>query len=288
MDALTLTPGLKYVSFNRTIDATVNQGNSLPLNTSQTWTKALPTLTARYMIGPQWSAYAQYAQGMLAPNINAFYPPKNAVAPTLPSTLEPSQSTNYQLGTTWASKRVTLSGDVYMIDFSNQSTGTPCGIYTCYTNTGGVKYNGIEGEGTYVLVEGVSVYGNYAINNYSMSTAGGVLQNVPKNTATAGLIYNQGPAYASLMAKEVGARYSGTDVNGNAIPFASYTLVNFASSYTFKKGDGLGKNTKVGFQINNLFNKNSLYASFNTDANGNPLFYAIPTRSYMVSLSTDM
>lgn len=293
-DALTVTPGLKYVSFNRTIDAAVNQGaTNAPLNTSQTWTKALPTLTAHYMIQPEWSAYAQYAQGMLAPNINAFYPAGGTTA-TIPSQLSPEQSTNYQLGTTWASKRLTLSGDVYMVDFSNQNTGTPCGIYTCYNNTGGVKYNGVEGEGTYVLGSGMSLYGNYAINNYSMSTAGATLQNVPKNTATAGLIYNQGPAYASLIAKEVGQRYSGVDYsvnpNGNPIPMGSYTIVNFASSYTFSKDDGLGKNTKVGFQINNLLNKNSIFASFANDASAaqNPMFYTIPTRSFMVSLSADM
>ncbi|WP_283745474.1 TonB-dependent receptor [Sideroxydans sp. CL21] len=293
-EALTVTPGLKYVSFNRMMDATVNQGaTGAPLNTSQTWTKALPTLTAHYMIQPEWSAYAQYAQGMLAPNINAFYP-KGGTTATLPSQLAPEQSTNYQLGTTWASKRLTLSGDVYMVDFSNQNTGTPCGIYTCFNNTGGVKYNGVESEGTYVLGQGMSLYGNYAINNYSMSTAGGTLQNVPKNTATAGLIYNQGPAYASLIAKEVGQRYSGTDYsvnpNGNPISMGSYTIVNFASSYTFSKDDGLGKNTKVGFQINNLLNKNSIFASFANDASAaqNPMFYTIPTRSFMVSLSADM
>ena len=295
-DALTVTPGVKYVSFKRTIDATVNQGgnSNAPLSSSQTWTKALPTLTAHYMIAPQWSAYAQYAQGMLAPNLNSFYPPKGATGPTVPSTLEPSQSTNYQLGTTWTSKRLTLSVDVYYIDFSNQNTAVPCGINTCYNNTGGVKYNGIEGEGTYVLMGGISLYGNYAINNYKLSdpTASPLL-NTPKNTATVGLTYNQGPAYASMMAKEVGQRYSGQDANGNAIPFASYTVVNFASSYTFTKDDGLGKNTKLGFQVNNLFNKNDIYASF-ANANdgvgsaGTPMFYTIPTRSYMVTLSTDM
>jgi len=287
-DALTVTPGLKYVSFNRWINATVNQGaTNAPLYTSQTWTKALPALNARYMIEPTWSVYAQYAQGMLAPNINAFYPAKGTVA-TLPSMLQAEQSTNYQIGSTWASKRLTLSGDIYYIDFTNQNTAIPCGIFTCFNNTGGVKYNGIEGEGTYVLVEGMSLYGNYAINNYKVSTVGTVLQNVPKNTAAAGLIYNQGPAYASLIAKEVGARYSGTDVNGNAIPFGSYTIVNFASSYTFDRDAGMGKNTKIGFQIDNLANKNSLYASFANDANGNPMFFAIPTRSYWLSLSTDM
>ena len=263
-DALTVTPGVKYVSFKRTIDAPVNQGgNGQALNTSQTWTKALPALTARYMIAPQWSAYVQIAQGMLAPNINAFYPIKHTAGTTVPSQLEASKSTNYQLGTTWTTKRLTLSGDVYYIDFSNQNTAVPCGINTCYNNTGGVKYNGIEGEGTYVLFEGISLYGNYAINNYKMSdpTASPLL-NTPKNTATAGLIYNQGPVYASLMAKEVGQRYSGQDANGNAIPFGSYTVANFASSYTFTEGAGLGKNTKLGFQVNNLFNKNNIYASF--------------------------
>ena len=285
---LTVTPGMKYVSFNRTIDATVNQGaTGAALSSSQTWTKALPALTARYMVRQDLSVYAQYAQGMLAPNINAFYPAKGTTT-TNPAMLQPAQSTNYQLGSTWNSNALTLSGDVYLVDFSNQNTPTPCGIYTCFNNTGGVKYSGIEGEGTYVLGSGVSMYGNYAINNYSASTAGTVLQNIPKNTASAGLIYNQGPAYASLIAKEVGQRYSGVDINSNAIPMASYTIVNFASSYALDKSDFLGKNAKVGFQINNLLNRNDIYASFANDAAGNPMFYAMPTRSFMVSLSVDM
>jgi iron complex outermembrane receptor protein len=102
------------------------------------------------------------------------------------------------------------------------------------------------------------------------------------------VIYSQGPAYASLIAKEVGARSSGVDANGNPIDFGSYTITNFASSYTFNKSEGLGKNTKIGFQINNLFNYNDIYASFATDANGNPMYYVVPTRSYTVSLSVDM
>ncbi len=288
MKDLTVTPGLKYVSFNRTLDATVNQGaTGAPLSTSQTWTKALPTLTARYMVQPDLSVYAQYAQGMLAPNINAFYPTHGTVA-TDPGTLQPAESTNYQLGTTWNTEKLTLSADVYYIDFSNQNTPTPCGIYTCYNNTGGVKYSGIEGEGTYVMGAGFSLYGNYSINNYSVSTPGTVLQNIPKGTAALGVIYNHGPAYASLMAKEVGQYYSGVDVNGNAIPFSSYTTVNFASSYTLDKGGFLGKNARVGFQVDNLLNKNQIYASFANDANGNPMFYAMPTRTVMVSLSVDL
>lgn len=284
-DAFTITPGVKYASFKRTIDATVNQGSTgAPLSASQTWSKALPALVARYAIRPNWSAYAQYAEGFLAPNINTFYPAKGTQS-TLPSQLHPAQTKNYQLGTTWQSKGLTVAADAYKVDFTNQATPTPCGIFTCYVNSGGVKYNGVEGEATYYIGAGFNVYGNYAVNNYKMSTAGGQLQNVPKNTAAAGLIYNQGPAYAALIAKEVGRRYSGVDANGNLIRFSSYTVANFNASYTFQNLGDWAKNAKIGFQINNLFNKNDLFASFANDANGNPMFYVIPERSYELSLS---
>jgi iron complex outermembrane receptor protein len=285
-DALTLTPGLKYVSFNRKIDAIVNQGAGGSLNTSQTWTKALPALTAHYKIQPNWTAYAQFAKGMLAPNLNSFYP-KTSTGPNLVSTLSPEQTTNYQLGTTWVGNSLTVSGDVYSVDFSNKITSSPCGLNTCFSNGGGVKYNGIEGEATYVVGAGYSLYGNYAINNYTKSD-GGNIQNAPKSTAAAGVIYNQGPAYASLIAKQVGTRYSGVDTAGNDIPMSSYTVVNFATSYEFKNSAASGKSTKVGFQVSNLFNNNSVYASFANDANNNPMFYALPTRSYMVNLSIDL
>lgn len=286
-DALTVTPGLKYVSFNRKIDAIVNQGsNNGALSSSQTWTKALPALTAHYTIQPNWTAYAQIAKGMLAPNLNSFYP-KSATGINDVSTLVPEQTTNLQLGTTWAGDRLTVSGDIYSVDFSNKITSSPCGINTCFSNAGGVKYNGIEGEATYVVGAGYSLYGNYAVNNYTVS-AGGNIQNAPKTTAAAGVIYNQGPAYASLIAKQVGTRYSGTDINGNDIPMSSYTVVNLATSYKIRNMGAPGKTTKIGFQVNNLFNNNSVYASFANDANGNPMFYALPTRSYMVNLSVDL
>ena len=286
-DALTVTPGLKYVSFNRKIDAIVNQGsNNGALSSSQTWTKALPALTAHYTIQPNWTAYAQAAKGMLAPNLNSFYP-KSATGINDVSTLVPEQTTNLQLGTTWAGNRLTVSGDIYSVDFSNKITSSPCGINTCFSNSGGVKYSGIEGEATYVVGAGFSVYGNYAVNNYTVSS-GGNLQNAPKSTAAAGVIYSQGPAYASLIAKEVGKRYSGVDTAGNDIAMSSYTVVNFATSYKIRNSAVLGKSTKIGFQVNNLLNNNSIYSSFANDANGNPMFYALPTRSYMVNLSVDL
>ena len=281
-DALTVTPGLKYSSFTRSIDAPVNQGTNVPYSSSQTWAKALPALSAHYRIRQDWTAYAQFAEGFLAPNLNTFYK-----ANVIPGTLSPQSTKNFQLGTTWAGSRLTVSGDIYKIDFTNQITAAPCGIYTCFNNAGGVKYNGIEGESTYFVGEGFSLYGNYAINNYSTSDSS-VLLNVPKNTATAGLIYNRGPAYASLIAKEVGPRYSGNDALGNPIPFSSFTVTNFNYSYKLDSLGNWGKSAKVGFQVNNVFNKNGIFASFANDATGNPMFYVNPERNYALSLSVSM
>jgi iron complex outermembrane receptor protein len=285
-DALTITPGLKYSSFKRSIDATVNQGaTGAPLNTSQTWSKALPALTAHYTIQPGWTAYAQYADGYLAPNLNVFYP--KGTSPTSPGSLDATQSKNFQLGTTWSSDRWTASGDIYKINFDNLYSPFSCnGIYTCY-NAHNVNFSGEEVEGTYVVGAGYSLYGNFALNNYS-TTDGSVLQNTPRNTAAAGVIYNQGPVYASLIAKEVGQRYSNVDASGNNLSFSSFTVANFSSSYTLKDIGTWGKSAKIGFQANNLFNKNGIYSSLNSDGAGNPMFFVIPTRNYELSLSISM
>ncbi len=288
-DALTVTPGVKYAYFRRTLDAAVNQGaTGDPLNTEQSWAKALPALVAHYMIQPNWSAYAQYAEGFLAPNLNAFFPAKGTTTP-LPGELNPESTQNYQIGTTWKSRQLTLSGDIYKIDFTNQATKVACGVYTCYQNTGGVKYNGVEGEATYYLGQGFSLYGNYAINNYTLSTPG-FLPDVAKTTATAGAIYNQGPAYASLIAKYVGGRYGiATDVNGNPIYFGGFTVTNFNTSYEFKNLGSWAKDVKVGFQINNIFNYNNVYdAPTNDSTTGEAMYFVYPERNYELTVSVDM
>ena len=279
-DALTLTPGLKYVSFRRTLDASVNQGTGLPYSGEHTWTKVLPALTARYAIEKNWSAYAQLAKGFQAPNLNAFY----KTNPDL-GTLKPEETMNYQLGTTWASQRLALSADIYDIDFKNKIVASPSGTSTIFTNAGGATYKGVEGEGTYYVGEGFSIYGNYSVNSAKDKTNNQWLPNTPKTTAAAGVIYNQGQVYASLMAKNVGARFG--DV-GQTIPLAAYTVANFASSYTLKNIGGWAKNVKVGFQLNNLFNKTDIYALGTYDASNNPMYFTLPGRSYQLTLSASM
>ncbi|MBL7395922.1 TonB-dependent receptor, partial [Escherichia coli] len=73
IDSLAITPGVKYVHFTRGVDALVNQKSRSPIDTSQTWTKTLPFLTANWAAMTNWSFYAQYAQGMYVPDLSSFY-----------------------------------------------------------------------------------------------------------------------------------------------------------------------------------------------------------------------
>ena len=199
---------------------------------------------------------------------------------------------NYQSGTTLNIKRLTVSGDVYYIDNSNAiQSYSNAGGQTIFTNAGVARYKGFESEATYYLGSGFSVYGNYTRNMSSIAA-----QNAPNNTAAAGLIYQKGrQVYASLMAKQIGARYSGfnaVDANGNPINpihMGAYSVVNFAVSYSVKNLLGEGdKYTKFKLKVNNLLNKTGIVQSAGgfTDANNLPLFYTLAGRSFMASVST--
>jgi iron complex outermembrane recepter protein len=277
-DAASLTGGVKYVDFKRDLDATVNQGTGLPLDYSKDWSKVLPSLALHWQFSDNWTAYAQWAKGFLAPNLNTFY----TTAPQL-SDIKPEQTVNRQLGTTWADDRLTLSADVYSIDFSNKIESRTVAGNTLFFNGGGAVYKGFEAEGSYLLGKGFSLYANGSLNRATDDATNQWLPNAPHKTAALGLIYRDGPLYTSLISKFVGHRYGDT---GLAQPLGGYAITNFASSYTFTQNLGSLKSLKIGFQVNNILdNKSIYYLAGYTAQEGTPLYYTIPERSYEISLS---
>lgn len=271
----TITPGLKYDYFKRTIDAAINQKTLLPYSASKAWDKLLSSINARYKFTPNLSAYAEYSEGFLAPNMNVFYK-KNIDL----GSVDPTTTKNYQIGSNWASRDLNLGVDLYQIDATNMAFATACpaGYTSCAQLLPSVRYSGFELEGTYMFTPGWSIYANYANNNYSDSS-NTVLQNSPKNNAALGLIHQDGNLYASIMTKYIGTFYSNTDASGNNLRFSGYTLTNFNLSYK------LPNKAKVGFAIDNLFDKKGYLTSMSSDVNGNPLYFVIPSRSYQLSLS---
>jgi iron complex outermembrane receptor protein len=270
-----VTPGVKYDSFKRNLNASVNQKTELPYSGSETWTKALPSINTHYAVNANLSLYAQYAEGFLAPNLNVFY----KTSPDLAS-VQPTTTKNYQIGANFVGGDLVLGADIYHIDSTNLSSAIVCpaGFTACATLVSGVKFDGEEIEATYKLLPFLSVYGNWAHNGYTTSDSS-ELQNTPKSSGALGLIYQQGDLYGALIAKYVGPRFSNVD-------FSGYTLTNLDVSYKLSEFKDFGKgNAKVSFKISNLFNREENYASLNSDVAGDPLYFVIPTRSYQVSLA---
>jgi iron complex outermembrane receptor protein len=116
---LSITPGVKYVHFTRSINAPVNQKSRAPLYDKATWTSTLPFVTANYAITSNWTTYFQFAKGMYVPDLSSFYSASPNLADSL-SQLKPQTSTNYQFGTVYHGHKFALDADIYKIDVNNK------------------------------------------------------------------------------------------------------------------------------------------------------------------------
>lgn len=277
-DTAWLTGGVKYVDFKRSIDATVNQKTGQPLQYAKTWSKALPALAVHWEFMPNWTAYAQWAKGFLAPNLNTFY-----TTDPRASDVKPQGTTNLQLGSTWSDDRLSLSADVYDIRFTNKVEKRKVGGITYFYNTGGATYRGLELEGSYQLGGGLSLYANGSLNRAIDKATNQWLPNAPHKTAALGLIYRSGPLYASLIDKFVGLRYGDS---GETQRMGGYAITNLSASYNFDMADSDIKDVRVGVQVGNVFDNKHVYDLAGYTAQDNtPLYFTIPERNYQLTLS---
>ncbi len=284
-DQAYLVGGVKYEDFLRDIDSLYNQKTGLPLNYSKEWNATLPSAAFHYAFTSNWTAYAQWAKGFLAPNLNLFYTTDPAISD---SALQPEKTTNWQLGTTWTNDRLTLSGDVYKIDFNNFIQSQKVGANTVFYNGGGVHYKGVELEGTYMVGGGFSVYANGSLNRAIQTESNTWNPNTPAKTAALGVIYSSGGVYASLMDKFVGRTYYTANANDDTV-IGGYAITNFTASYKFDPHISDVKDFKIGFQINNLFNNTHINALAGTTVgDSTPLFWTIPARNFNFTVSADL
>ncbi|WP_318248141.1 TonB-dependent receptor [Komagataeibacter rhaeticus] len=163
--ALTFSAGFKYASFERDLEATVNQTTKKPMNYSQTYTAPLPSFNLHYMITPKWSSYIQVARGFLAPSLTYFY-----VGNPADNQVSAERTWNYQIGTSYQSHRWSVGGDFYYIDFSNMIGSRLIGQNTQYYNMGSVRYYGAEVQGTVYLAKGISLFANASYNQARLNS----------------------------------------------------------------------------------------------------------------------
>lgn len=274
---LTLTPGLKYVWFRRSIDASVNQHTGLPLTYSKAYSDSVPSMALHYKVAPHWTAYGQVAKGFLAPNLNFFY-----TADPAASSPKPETTVNYQVGTAYQTQALTLSGDVYYIDFNNKVGSRTVGSNKIFYNQGGVIYKGIEGSATQYIGDGFSGYINGSINSAKTKGSSQWIAGAPKSTAVLGVIYNRRGVYGSLLDKYVGSRFGDS---GETQSLTAYSVASLALGY--KLDTGMAQSVDLRLKINNLFDKHGIYAlaGYTGDATNTPLYWTLPGRSAEVSLS---
>ncbi|HUO21926.1 MAG TPA: TonB-dependent receptor [Caulobacteraceae bacterium] len=244
IDGLTVTPGVKYVNWDLYITSPIekiSKPGDTPLSIERIYTRTLPFLTANYRITNTWSAYAQYAQGILVPNISNLYVANNAGTSFLPQL-----STNYQLGTVFNRGNLALDGDVYYIQFDHkiQSFTDVTSGQTYDTNSGGAVYRGAEVQANYALPYGLSVFGNYAYisavgaNDPTNPLSNGhQLTGVPLWTSAAGVRFEREHLFrsddtvvVSLISKFVGSQYNTAASCSNVVSNASGTAYCAANS----------------------------------------------------------
>ncbi len=262
--SLSITPGVKYVHFNRSIDAAVNQKTRLPLDTSATWTKTLPFLTINWQAMTNWSFYGQYAQGMYVPDLSSFYSSSGQLSTALDS-LKPQTTTNYQIGTVWHGNKISIDADGYIINVNNKiGTCTTVGCdTTLLVNIGQVRYKGVEGQVSYMPVTGLTLFANGSYNEARSVTTGAQIAKAPFSTAAAGFIYRNGGFRLSFNQKYTGPQYA-TEFNGNPnlrlYRIKPYSIGDFAISQE------IGKNLRLGVTVNNVFNSRAVTSIANSSS----------------------
>ena len=280
VESLAITPGIKYVHFNRSIDALVNQKSRLPLATGATWTKSLPFLTVNWQPTSNWSFYGQYAQGMYVPDLSSFYSASTSLQQSL-SDLQPMTTTNYQVGTVWHGAKVAVDVDGYIINVNNK-LGT-CNTVGCDTtltvNIGQVRYKGVEGQISVELTRGLTFLANASYNYAHSVTSGAQVAKAPYATGTVGLIYSHEGTYLSMVEKFTGTQfaneYSGTGPR-------NYRIESFGVG-EFSISQDIGTRFRIGATVSNVFNVRAINAIATGKTYGvDDQFAFVPPRSFLV------
>jgi iron complex outermembrane receptor protein len=293
IDNLTLTGGVKYAFFRRALFAPVQQKTELPTGYQHDWGKFLPSFEAKYNFTPELSAYAQFAEGFLAPNLNTFYTTNintNAYAP--------EETYNYQTGSEYQGQHLALGADVYLVHFMNYIASKPDptepgSANDIFYNAGGAIYKGIEGETTYTFDSGFSFFANAGLNKSNYTGTNDYVDEAPQFTANAGIIYDKNGVYASAIDEVTGGEYGGAPALGTNPRepgqwYNPYNVVNLALGYTFNHVYPHLSQINVKLNVDNITNQQQIIFDDGTNGMGQPLYYTLTGVSAFVTMSVPL
>ncbi|HEY2749987.1 TonB-dependent receptor [Phenylobacterium sp.] len=289
---LTVTPGLKYMHEELSVDSDVNQKSRQPFHGSKTFTKTLYFLTANYRLQENLSVYAQYATGFLVPDIST----TQVVNPNLDQ-LQPQESTNYQAGLVYHGSRVSFDADVYYIDFKNKLqtvsvTDPVAGLETVNFNLGGATYKGVEGQVTFQATDRVYLFANGSLNSAKAQgaattidgtpvviTGGKQIAGAPESTAALGAYYQDENWTVSLADKYTGLQW-GAEGEPAAYKIPGYHSTDLTVVYRFGR-------YRLEGAIYNLFDSQQFTSIKPGKTVPYDQYYFQPERNFQVSLKVN-
>jgi iron complex outermembrane receptor protein len=299
---LTLNAGAKYQEFTRHFNATVNQTSGRQaLLADRSDSKTTPSVTAHYYVNRNWSTYAEVAQGFQSPSEgNSFYV-DNANLGKI--SIQPQLSTNYQVGTVFKQNRFNADFAAYYVDFKNYAYNGPAdtaGDPIYYGIARGAHYDGVEGQVTYYLGQGVSAYGNGSLNRAEFKGSKLDVPTVPNSTAALGFVFDHAGFFGSFTEKYIGSwtvydTITNPDIAGagasRSAKSSSYWLGDLSIGYGHKLSHSFLRSYKVRLQVSNLFDR-KVQVLDSIDANAanaytKDAFNVLPVRAYFLTVATE-
>jgi len=289
LPTLTVTAGMKYSSATRSLNGPAGLTGQ-PQNDHASYNKALPSIDANWRVAPGLSVYAQAAEGYLTPNLNLF-------STTAVTSVRPSTTNSFQVGTVFQRDWLNLGVDGYYIQYNNYVNSLTTGGLTTFFNQGGAVYKGVEVEGTVKLPRGFALYANGTLNDSAYDTNGNNLAQTPRRTGAIALLYDQGglvregdDLHASVFAKNVGPQYGLDTANVgqfDSVPIKSYNQVDLNAGYVLPMH---GKRVRFDVNVYNLFNDKHLigYGGQTIGPPSEALYFANPGRSIFFSLKATL
>ena len=268
---LSLTAGIKYSSVTRNINGPNFNGGAADVGS--TYNQALPAFDANWRVTKGLALFAQAAEGFLTPQLGIL---GNQAA----TSVQPSTTWSYQIGTSYHRRWLTLGADAYYIDFNNYINSSDVAEVTTYFNEGGATFKGLEFEGTVTLGAGFAVYANGSLNDSNYNSNDNNLAQTPRRTAAVALLYDKGSVflpnddlYGNITAKDVGPQYgvdTATRGAADSFPIKSWNEVDLSAGYVLPV---LHRRVRASVNVTNLFDHQSLTGYDFSTAEGVPLYW---------------
>jgi iron complex outermembrane receptor protein len=291
---LFITPGVKFSYFTIGTKQFADNGGKIGgLGTNNpasfianggSYFATLPSVAGNYRIKNNWSAYAQYATGVIDPPSSTFDFTQSATGTPVATLPKQQKVTTYQTGTVLKLKRVTLDLAYFHIHFdSGYSSFTPLDTgEPIYYPTPPSLVQGVEAESNVSLTHGLSLYLNASYDNakytgtavtYCTSSAVGCtsttptistptpsglwVASTPSDILTEGLTYQHSGWDGGIFNKTVGTQRLDDGAYHNEATISPFTLTNLFLNYTIR-GNSHFNNTKLRLSFNNLFDEHNI------------------------------